>query len=257
MKKMYKALTIATCMSLLSVGVIAQPVLTGPTAVNAVSPEGTYNTSAPRLNVQAPITRAEFIIAIMETTQESFPLVMDTHYAQEAMRLAAEQGLIDLEAYPEATWAELVTEDEKMMILGQAMQNEAFDMEQVYAKLVTVLISELAVNDTVLADAPFTHYQGHLMVPVRLVAEAMGYDVAWNQATYTATLTQGTRQCDLQVGYDAYGMNDTATEEADQDVLAIGVGPLLREGVMYVPVEAMQLFATTEIVSDTLYIDAK
>jgi len=59
------------------------------------------------------------------------------------------------------------------------------------------------VNDTelVFPDAtPFIDKNGRVVVPVRIVAEAMGCDVDWNGETKTITLSRGRIRAELTIG---------------------------------------------------------
>jgi len=55
---------------------------------------------------------------------------------------------------------------------------------------------ELVFHDT----GPFTDSNGRTLVPVRVVAEAMGCDVDWDSATNTVILTRGRLVAELTIG---------------------------------------------------------
>lgn len=208
------------------------------------------------LNIDLPITRAEFIIAVLKgySQEESLPPIMDTHYALPAMHKAESLGLIDLEKYPMNTWSEIITQEEKIEILTKAMQNSEMNMEKVYATLNEILIKDVTLNGNPipLNHLKITHYNGKVLLPLRLVAEAMGFEVAWNQETYTATLNNGKIKSTVQVGFDSYNYS-SVNQIGMSAPFSTGAAPRLIDGSVYVAAEYFEMFAGLQTSDHTIH----
>ncbi|MGL5677627.1 MAG: copper amine oxidase N-terminal domain-containing protein [Cellulosilyticaceae bacterium] len=255
MNKKYVALGLALGMSCMSFSVMAQEteVVAVPISAPVEKEEGVG--SIHQINMEAPITRAEFIIAVMGMTGDKLPQIMDTHYALPAMDRAAELGIIDLEKYPQETWSEVMTAEEKSEVLTKAMQNNGIDIGEVYTTLSQILLDKVTVNgeEVDLGGLPLSHYKGNVMVPLRPVAKAMGFEVTWDQPTYTATLNNGKIKSDVQVGFDSYCYTSVNAIGMSAPFSA-GAAPRLVDGVMYVPAAYFDMFGDIEASDATLKI---
>lgn len=77
----------------------------------------------------------------------------------------------------------------------------------------------------------FTDKNGKTMVPLREVAEKLGYSVKWNADTFGAELNQGAQWTRVTVGNDAYFINKMAPRP-------LGSAPVIQpDEMMYVPIE--------------------
>lgn len=255
MKKFYVTLGLMACMGITSIGVVAkEPVVVPISAI--IQDEGTV--SIHQINMNVPITRAEFIIAILQTTGEQFPVIMDTHYALPAMEKAEQLGLIDLEKYPMDTWSQVMTNEEKCEVLSKAMQNNGIDMGKVYTALSQLLVEHVEVDGKPvdLGALPVSHSNGKLMLPLRPIAEAMGFKVTWDPSTYSATLNNGEIQSVVQVGFDSYNYSSVKAIGMSAPFSA-GAAPRLIDGVVYVPVDYFGMFANYEISDNTVHFKMK
>ena len=77
-------------------------------------------------------------------------------------------------------------------------------------------------------DVPPVLEAGRVLVPVRAVAEALGFEVAWDQATRTATLTKGDKVIALTA--------DKAEALVNGEVITLDVPATIRSDRMLVPV---------------------
>lgn len=80
---------------------------------------------------------------------------------------------------------------------------------------------------------------GFSLVPLRKVAEGLGYTVKWNQDTYSAELSKGAQWTSVSVGKDSYFFAKMAP-------IALGTAPVILNDTLYVP---------TKFVSDILKAD--
>lgn len=237
-------LAFVLAVGMLSTGIFAnEPVHITPLELPSTT-SSDASTSNHHLNLDAPITRAEFITTIIITTEGSLPIIMDTHYALPAMERAEALGLIDLNAYPMNTWSEIMPVQEKIEVLTKATKNADIDMEKVSIALSNILINTITVDgETVdLGKCTLSHSNGKVMIPLKTIAKEMGFDVTWDSKTYTATLNNGKIKSNVQVGFDSY--NYTSVNAIGMSApFSAGASPKLIEGSVYVPAEYFSMFA--------------
>jgi len=53
-------------------------------------------------------------------------------------------------------------------------------------KMVNILVGGMLIH----SDVPAVIVNGRTMVPLRVIGEALGVDMTWNQSTYTVNLTK-------------------------------------------------------------------
>lgn len=256
MKKYFKILTLSLSMGLASASVFAQEIQPVPSVISIE--EGESLISIHQINMNASITRAEFIRAIINTIDTELLPVKDTHYAMPAMKKAEQLGLIDLETYPIETWSEIMPNEEKVKVLTKAMQNSTIDIGEVYTALSQILVEHIEVDGRLidLKGAEMSHYQGKVMLPIRTVAEDMGFKVTWDGKNYTCTLNNGIITSTVQVGVDVY--NYSAVETTNRlEPFSIGVTPHLINGRLYVPVDYFSIFADIEIADNTVKLTTR
>ena len=112
-----------------------------------------------------------------------------------------------------------------------------------------VILDEIAVNGKKLeAVKPILNDGGVVMVPVRAVAEALGYEVGWNQEEQKVTVGE---LLSFRIGEDNYTMDDTSG-------IQLYAAPLLEEGTTYVPLSFISEFlnASTSQVNSQVVIEA-
>ena len=77
--------------------------------------------------------------------------------------------------------------------------------------------------------------QARVMVPLRAVAEKLGFTVAWDNGAITVTGPE--RYAGLTVGVDQYFAAPTQEGMMSASLFPLGCAPVLMDGVTYVPVE--------------------
>ncbi|MCI9627276.1 MAG: copper amine oxidase N-terminal domain-containing protein [Clostridia bacterium] len=84
-----------------------------------------------------------------------------------------------------------------------------------------------------------------VMLPVRAIAEALGFEVTWIGETETVQLTRGANFITLQIGVDGYTFAKTAP-------MPLGKAPVEIEGTTFVPIDfADEILHTTVTIDPT------
>ncbi|MHC1749302.1 MAG: stalk domain-containing protein [Cellulosilyticaceae bacterium] len=236
---------LALAIGMLSTGVFANEILTPPMPIAPpirTSVEGLDTIH--QINMDIPITRAEFMITIIEANEGKLPMIMDTHYALPAMERAGALGIIDLNTYPMETWSELMPTKEKEEVLLKAEQNEAIEMKKVYDALAHTLISSITVNDrpVTLGNRGIIQFNGEVMLPLKPVAKEMGFNISWDAKTSTATLNNGKIKSNVELGLDLYNYSSVNAIGMSAPFSA-GIEPRLIDGSMYVSYKYFSMFA--------------
>ncbi|MCY9692776.1 stalk domain-containing protein [Paenibacillus alginolyticus] len=86
-----------------------------------------------------------------------------------------------------------------------------------------------------------TNAEGVNLVPLRKVAEGLGYEVKWNQEKYAAELTKGAGWTNVSVGSDSYFYAKMAP-------VTLGTAPVILNDTLYVPLK---------FVTDILHADVE
>jgi len=91
----------------------------------------------------------------------------------------------------------------------------------------SVASAEIVVNDVIIdAPAPFVNEYGVIMLPLRAIAETLGYEISWSDVTESIWLNN---IISLRVGEDAYIF-------ARMPVITLGTAPVITEdGYTFVP----------------------
>lgn len=108
------------------------------------------------------------------------------------------------------------------------------------AKPVAPMPVEKMKLDLVASDS-LTNAEGVSLVPLRKVAEGLGYEVKWNQETYAAELKKGAGWTSVSVGQDSYFFAKMAP-------VTLGTAPVILNDTLYVPLK---------FVTDILRADVK
>lgn len=114
------------------------------------------------------------------------------------------------------------------MAYAEYNPDKAVDNTVVSTKAVTESNS-ITINDNLIAGVTKT-FENHLFVPVRSIAEELGFEVNWIADTKTITLTNTPQYITFNINSDGYTFAKTAP-------IKLGYAPVLTEGVTYVPVE--------------------
>ena len=96
--------------------------------------------------------------------------------------------------------------------------------------------------------APYEQ-DGRVMLPLRKVAEALGFAVTWNQETQTASVDDGLVKSSVTIGVDSYYMASSQAigMSAPQ---SFGVAPVLHSDSTFVPSDLFTLLCGQSTVKD-------
>lgn len=102
----------------------------------------------------------------------------------------------------------------------------------------------IEVKEIFLKDELIKNEEGTIMIPLRIVSEALGYEVTWNQETKTAELVRGSIWSAVTIGEDKYNYARMYIE--------LGTAPILQDSTTYVPVNFAEqvLLAQVELLED-------
>ena len=100
---------------------------------------------------------------------------------------------------------------------------------------------------------------GVAMVPLRLVAEKLGFTVTWNGEAQSVKLSNGTREMTVVLGQDSY--NFAAAQETGlvgmSSPVSLGAAPYEVDGTTWAPAELVNLLvdgSPANLFGDTLYL---
>jgi len=103
-----------------------------------------------------------------------------------------------------------------------------------------ILNGELVVNNEILEDAPLPFEKdGIVMIPLRVVAEALGYDVSWNGDL---------RSVQLGVAIHLW-IGDTEVHFGRMVPIEISTAPIISNNLTYVPLDFFR-----EVLGQTVYV---
>jgi hypothetical protein len=93
-------------------------------------------------------------------------------------------------------------------------------------KAVNVSNMDIVVNGKkIQAPNPYTNAQGTVMLPLRAITEALGFDVGWNGSSQSITIG---KDISLTLGQDQYSY-------MTQPTIPLGTAPVLNEATTFVP----------------------
>lgn len=88
----------------------------------------------------------------------------------------------------------------------------------------------------------------HVMIPVRMVAEALGFKVEWDAQNRGVRLDNGEVNTTISIGDDLYYMA-SSTAIGMSAPTSLGAAPVLKNGVTYAPVEIFNVLYCADAVS--------
>ncbi len=145
---------------------------------------------------------------------------------------------IVMESYPAQANADKVLE--LTQLTGYAEKEREVEWEKKYYN--NQQTSELVLGDMVFADMVKYATHGVPLVPVRLVAEYLGYEVNWNHSAQVANLNNGTIQTDVFDGQEKFNYY-TAIPGAVGMSTPLSLDGMARmiNDILYVPAELFEL----------------
>jgi hypothetical protein len=105
----------------------------------------------------------------------------------------------------------------------------------------------LTINDQVidLGELKIHEQNNQKMIPLRLVAEALGFEVTWDSSIRGAKLDNGSVKTTVVIGEDSYYKASSKAIGLTQSI-ELGAKPELIDNTMYVPAELFNLLYSNE-----------
>ena len=123
---------------------------------------------------------------------------------------------------------------------------ESYPAQTTPEKIIVMPIrKDQAINQEFVLDHDLIKVIGEVtMIPLRLVGEALGYEVSWNQDTKTAELVKDVQWTAVTIGEDKYNYHKMLVE--------LGTAPILIDSRTYVPLSFIEeiLKANVEVIED-------
>lgn len=123
-------------------------------------------------------------------------------------------------------------------VVAASAMMAAFAEEPMLTASAPAVISSVQVGDEALDLSGHTPYieNGHVMVPLRAVAEKLGFQVTWDEAKQGITLDNHEVNTTVYIGEDTYYMASSIAIGMSAPT-PLGAAPALRGDTTYVPVE--------------------
>ena len=156
---------------------------------------------------------------------------------------------IVMESYPAQANADKVVELTQLTEYAEKVREVEWE-KKYYNNQQT---SELVLGDMVFADTVKYVAHGVPMVPVRLVAEYLGYDVSWDEAAQVANINNGQIQTSLYDGQESFNYT-TAIPGAvgmSKPVSLDGMTRMMND-ILYVPAELFEMMGHEVSVSGNM-----
>lgn len=209
--------------------------------------------------VQAPsheevqtLTVCELVRLLVIQIAGEQPMIMDTHYAMPYMEKAESLGIIKPTQYPMEKWNQKISQGEiKHILKNVASLDLGVDVEVLLSQINSHQVKEIRINGKSLKSSQVEVRNGHVMVPLRPVAERLQLNLEWENKTYKGTLYDDTMRTTIQIGSDHYykaGPKGIGTDPAQ----SLGVAPMLINGQTYVPVAFFGLLFDSP---DSIYVE--
>lgn len=100
-------------------------------------------------------------------------------------------------------------------------------------------------NETLSLNNELQSLNNCTMIPVRQVAQELGFNVNWNAEASTATLDKGTVKTEVTVGNDSYSV--TIGRALPSEPVSLGAAPIFIGDNLYVPVNLFDLISDNSV----------
>lgn len=129
-------------------------------------------------------------------------------------------------------------------IPAEARPKKIIVMDKVEADHTNFNMINILEKDMELNDPMYVDEEGTVMIPLREIAEALGYEIKWNQETMTAELTRGAQWTAVKIGEDNYNFAKM--------LIKLGTAPVLKNDRTFVPVSFLnEVFRVeTEVIEE-------
>ncbi len=144
------------------------------------------------------------------------------------------------------------THAQKTIYIGQAENAEVtpdLGVKPVLVPKDSKFDEKISINGKVLALGKYKWQaqNGQVMVPLRVVAEALGFKVTWDGKTKSVSLDDGTVKTNITLGHDGYYKASSKAIGLTQ-MFEFGAKPVLIENSLYVPVALFNLLYSNNAV---------
>ena len=89
-------------------------------------------------------------------------------------------------------------------------------------------------NNSIVMNGSTYEYMGNTMVPLRGIAEALGYDVEWNSELKAVEISNDDVKVDFNTGVNSYVITKNKDLKAGTPV-SLATAPVIKDGSTYVP----------------------
>jgi len=100
--------------------------------------------------------------------------------------------------------------------------------------------NKLVVNDQIVDRKVYVSDDGYVMLPLRLIAQILGYEVTWNSISNSAKISKGSQWFKVSVNMDEYNI--------ERNKVKLGKAAELVDSVIYVPAEFFSKMLGVEVV---------
>lgn len=95
-----------------------------------------------------------------------------------------------------------------------------------------VKLDKISVDGRVIENAKVVAQDGATLIPARAVAEALGFEVKWENEGHRVILSNAPQYITFRIGVDGYTFARTAP-------MPLGTAPVLIDGATYMPIEVV------------------
>ena len=120
------------------------------------------------------------------------------------------------------------TTPEKIIVIKETLKEENVEITEITA-LDKIIIDGKEVK---LTNLIYTNDEGIKMIPLRQIAEALGYEVKWNNKARSAELTKGAQYTSIVIGEDNYNFAKM--------LIKLGTAPEFKDSTSYVPISFLE-----------------
>lgn len=115
-------------------------------------------------------------------------------------------------------------------------------------------------NNSIVMNGSTYEYMGNTMVPLRGIAEALGYDVEWNSELKAVEISNDDVKVDFNTGVNSYVITKNKDLKAGTPV-SLATAPVIKDGSTYVPLELFRMINSQQydivIKNNTVVISPK
>ena len=115
-------------------------------------------------------------------------------------------------------------------------------------------------NNSIVMNGSTYEYMGNTMVPLRGIAEALGYAVQWNSELKAVEISNNDVKVDFNTGVNSYSITKNKDLKAGTPI-SLATAPVIKDGSTYVPLELFRMLNSQQydivIKNNTVVISLK